>query len=1241
MRIWAVIAIGVGLSLLLWWGEEADIRRDRQFRLDQLAARISEDIQVRFGRVEQSLFGLRGLYATNGAFDRPRWETYLDHLQANGLEGLYAYSYLRRVTREDEATFVAEMRADDPSFSLLKQGDPAEMAVIVYRRVYGNLKEPEHRGIDRAPSPGWRSNIEFTRRTGSTGITGPVPAIGEPNGVRIVVILPIYRPNHPLATEAQRVAAHHGWVAAGLHPAIFFDKLHQDLGQQVRIEVADVTNEGSTALIYGEDGDRERRTEEAESAVSQRIFNRVWRLRVSALPGFHGNDQRSLALQLFGGGVLTTLLIATLVWNLSRTQRRAVSLATDMTRDLQEREWVLRQAQRIANIGISIYDFTEKRTYYSDEYLKLVGLPTGRDRPPSDEEILAVVHAEDRSRARDCIITFREGRAAPTQTLRIVHPTRGERILLVEKGILQVEGEQPMRGIGIVQDITERVVTDRALADSHRRLDQLMGAMPGAVFQLRRTHQGDICFVFLSEGAASVFGIPAGDLIADWSKLTALMDSTMAEVFSESLAESDRTLSPWHCEALLHLPFGGQRWVRYSAIPERSLTEPATVWHGVVIDITSTKQAEHSLRENEQRLRFTQFAMDHARDAMAFLDPDGNRIYVNDENCRLTGYSRDELLRSKAWTSFPDFSEDDYRKLWMHVKRHGTHTIEMSMLTKTGEPQPVEMSGTFIEFSGREIVFAIARDVSSRKAAEKALRASEERLRFTQFALDHAQDIVSIMDRDGNRLYVSETFCNFTGRTHAELLVTKVWEGIPSLNRERFHALWDDVKRCGTLSFEIELLTQSGEKKPVETNASYLNFGGKEAVCTISRDLTARKSAELEKKRMQQQLQETQKLESLGVLAGGIAHDFNNLLTGILGNASLARDRLPDSSELHEPLRQIERASTRAAELCQQMLAYAGKGRFIVEPIDLSSLVEDTAKLLDLSIGRRATLELRLGHDLPAVLADATQMRQIVMNLVLNAAEAISHPQGKIVVSTGEMRIDRAFLASARVAADLTEGPGVYLEVSDNGEGMSRETLERVFEPFFTTKFTGRGLGLAAVLGIVRAHQGALHVQSERGRGTTFRLVLSPHHEAARKTASLPPFRAAPDRNQGRILVVDDEESVRSVTRQALERTGFVVETAEDGEVALAKLAPDPRRFLVILLDYTMPRLDGAQTLREILRLNPQARVILMSGFPEQEARERLGQDTLAGFVQKPFDLPTLRAQVERVAMAAASVGAE
>lgn len=340
---------------------------------------------------------------------------------------------------------------------------------------------------------------------------------------------------------------------------------------------------------------------------------------------------------------------------------------------------------------------------------------------------------------------------------------------------------------------------------------------------------------------------------------------------------------------------------------------------------------------------------------------------------------------------------------------------------------------------------------------------------------------------------------------------------------------------------------------------------------------------------------------------------------------------------MHEPLRQIERASTRAAELCQQMLAYAGKGRFIVEPVSLSSLVEDTAKLIDLSIARRATLELQLYDNLPPVLADATQMRQIVMNLVINAAEAIPHSYGRIVVSTGMMTVDRAFLDSARVAS-LPEGEAIYLEVKDNGAGMDRATLDRIFEPFFTTKFTGRGLGLAAVLGIVRAHEGALHVRSQVGQGTVFRLALAPHSTVAVPPPSFIGRNKSAKRNSGRILVVDDEESVRSVTKQALERTGFVVEVAEDGETGLERLKEDPKRFVLIILDFTMPRLDGGQTLREIRRLNRQARVILMSGFSENETRERLGDEELAGFIQKPFDLTALRTQVEKAISAPPTV---
>jgi PAS domain S-box-containing protein len=934
-----------------------------------------------------------------------------------------------------------------------------------------------------------------------------------------------------------------------------------------------------------------------------------------------------VATYVLTGGLLITALASALVWALTRTREAALKLSLETNRELHEREWMLGQAQRIAKVGMCHLDTRTGKIVRSPEYLRILGLPA--DQPMivnGSADLLERVHPDDREAAIAAITAFTQGQPASPRLLRFRTLDRGERTLLGEHDILPSASGRPELVIAVIQDVTERLATDRALAESHARLDRLMRVLPGTVYQLRREADGRLAFPFLSEGASQLFGLPATEGARDPARLFALFPSDQAALLERTLEKSAASLAPWQLDVHFQPSGGGTRWVRFNAMPEPGL-DGAITWYGVATDITFAK-------ESENRLRFTQYAVDHMRDAVAFLTADGERIYVNDETCRITGYDQTELIGTKIWSTFTSVTPEHYRGLWALVKQRGTHLFETKLVNKNGVTIPVEVGTSYIDFGGLEIVFAIARDISARKAAEQALRESEERLRLTRHALDQAQDIVSIMDADGNRLYVNETFCRFTGRSREEIFGSKVWDSNPPLNEARYRALWEDIRRRGTMSFELEMLAKSGQHLPIEVNASFMTFDGRDAVCTISRDLGPRRAAEQEKRRMEEQLRETQKLESLGVLAGGIAHDFNNLLTGILGHASLARDRLPPAHEMHDSLAQIEQASTRAAELCQQMLAYAGKGRFIVQPVNLSALVEDTAKLLDVSVSRRAVLDLRLAPDLPFVLADATQMRQIVMNLVLNAAEAVAKDVGRIVVTTGRMQVDAAFLTEARITAGLPPGEGVFLEVADNGCGMDAETLAKIFDPFFTTKFTGRGLGLAAVQGIVRSHEGALAVQSDLGLGTTFRLVLAPHTDTkARTVAPFPPARSRrpPMKPHGRVLVVDDEDSVRSVTKQALERTGFVVVAAEDGERALAMLKNDPEEFLLILLDFTMPRLDGAQTLREILQLRPRARVIMMSGFSESEARARLGELTIVGFIQKPFDFSTLRDRVESV----------
>uniref|UniRef100_UPI004049BBE6 hybrid sensor histidine kinase/response regulator n=1 Tax=Cephaloticoccus sp. TaxID=1985742 RepID=UPI004049BBE6 len=427
------------------------------------------------------------------------------------------------------------------------------------------------------------------------------------------------------------------------------------------------------------------------------------------------------------------------------------------------------------------------------------------------------------------------------------------------------------------------------------------------------------------------------------------------------------------------------------------------------------------------------------------------------------------------------------------------------------------------------------------------------------------------------------------------------------------------------MHYETERLHKDGARIIVDVTISPIrdDEGKVVGASKVARDITARRAENEERRRIEAKLVETAKLESLGVLAGGIAHDFNNLLTGILGNASLARQVLKPDSVGQPMLDQIERAAHRAAELCKQMLAYSGKGRFVVQNIDINRLIEDTTHLLQISIAKNCVLRFNLAENLPAIGADATQLRQIVMNLVINASEAIGSRSGVVALSTGVARVDEDYLHGFRPDASPQPGDYVFVEVSDSGSGMDAATLAKIFDPFFTTKFTGRGLGLAAVLGIVRGHKGGLKVYSEPGKGTTFKLFFpvaaGPVQDSATPFAKVMDFRGS-----GTVLVVDDEESVRTVAARILERLGFKTALAADGREAVDLFRADPARFDLVLLDLTMPHMDGEETFRQLRMINPSVRVLLTSGFNQQEAINRFAGKGLAGFLQKPFELADL-----------------
>ena len=439
------------------------------------------------------------------------------------------------------------------------------------------------------------------------------------------------------------------------------------------------------------------------------------------------------------------------------------------------------------------------------------------------------------------------------------------------------------------------------------------------------------------------------------------------------------------------------------------------------------------------------------------------------------------------------------------------------------------------------------------------------------------------------------------------------------------------IKTGKIAEIETEGLTDNGKKFKARIHAVPLNDtqGHNQGFIEVVEDITERRAAEDERKKlteenraMERQLFHTQKLESLGVLAGGIAHDFNNLLAAIIGNAELGKRRMNPESPAVTNLERIEQAAERAADLAKQMLAYSGKGKFVVEPLDLNLLLEEMLHMLQVSISKKAVLRFNLHRPLPSVEADATQIRQILMNLVINASEAISDKSGVIALTTGCMDCDDSYLHQVWLDENLHPGLYVYLEVADTGCGMSKETLAKLFDPFFTTKFTGRGLGMAAVMGIVRGHKGAIRVYSEVDKGTTFKILLpasSSPAELCNDTTEKTNWQGS-----GKILLVDDEASVRDIGVEMLTEVGFETITATDGRDALEKFQQHPDIDAVIL-DLTMPKMDGEQCFRELRRLDPDIKVIMSSGYSEQEVSQHFLGKGLAGFIQKPYKLSTLQ----------------
>jgi len=536
----------------------------------------------------------------------------------------------------------------------------------------------------------------------------------------------------------------------------------------------------------------------------------------------------------------------------------------------------------------------------------------------------------------------------------------------------------------------------------------------------------------------------------------------------------------------------------------------------------------------------------------------------------------------------------------------------------------------------------LPQDESERHQSKLDLLESEHRFReFTR----QSSDGIGVADLDGHYSYVNPTFCKMVGYSEDELLNMTVFD-LEADGRDPAVFERSSSSDVG-VPFLTRLKRKDGSEFLAEIVGNLIEYGDQKNVLGVVRDVTARETAAKERLSLEQQLQHAQKLKSLGVLAGGIAHDFNNILTSVLGNAQLARDALPDGSSALENIEEIESSSRRAAELTRQMLDYSGKGRFVVQKIDPQKLVEGIARLLSVSISKKIELKHDFAEGTPRFDGDPTQVHQIVMNLVTNASEAIGDERGTITLSTGAMHCSSDYLLQsnatlrASMAEPLLSGRYTFIEVADTGCGMDAETLDKIFDPFFTTKFTGRGLGMSAVLGILRGHRGALHVDSTPGAGTTFRVLFPVGEESA--ASGQPEDRGRDRKNrwrgQGKVLVVDDEAIVLEVARRMVAGLGLEVLTAVDGEEALGVYDEHREEIACVLLDLTMPRMDGAEAYRELRRRDPDALIVLCSGYSEHEVSKRFVGLDGATFLHKPYDLASLTRVLEQALGKASPAG--
>jgi two-component system cell cycle sensor histidine kinase/response regulator CckA len=916
---------------------------------------------------------------------------------------------------------------------------------------------------------------------------------------------------------------------------------------------------------------------------------------------------------------------------------RALGAEIAAAAEKRQREWLEVTLSSIGD-GVIATDTAGRVTLINPAAASLTGWPPAEARGCDVETVFSIRNADTGAPVENpALRAMREGRVVGLANHTVLISRGGKRLPIDDSGAPIVDAAGEVCGAVLVfRDVSEKKAREAELRQRERMINLSHDAV--IVADAGRRIQS------WNRGASELYG---------WNEAEArgkVMHDLLGTLSSLRMDEVDEILrqhGEWEGE--LAQTTKGERKIDVESRQLLIRDDRGEIIGILEInrDITDRMRAEDALRQSEWRFRRL---VESSTFGIILGDTRGAISYANPAWLSMLGYSAEELAAGAVrWDKLtpPEFASLDAAAA-DEIRSAGVCALyEKVFVAKDGRWVPVLIGACALERNGGEpLVAAFVTDLTASKRMEAEIerraREAEEGRRILEALMEHIPEGITIAAApDARVVMVSKHGQRLTGRPvealgtgagqHAESWALYRADGVTQPDPDELPLV--RAVRSGVVTEDEEWVIQdaAGQKHWILVNAGPMRGRNGNITGGIAawRDITDRRQFE-------ERLRHAQRLESIGVLAGGIAHDFNNLLTGIMGGASLLREELPRWDPNYVLVESILKSSERAADLTRQLLAYSGKGRFFIENLDLSETVREIAKLAGSSIPRTVRLELALASDLPAVEADRGQIHQIVMNLVTNAAEAIGERTGTVSIRTGVQEVDEHYISQHDpvLGADhAAPGLFVFVEVEDTGCGMERETIAKIFDPFFTTKFTGRGLGLAAAQGIVRGHRGLMRVYSQPGQGSCFRVLLPVAGAVSRKPEIVQSLQHLV--GSGIVLVVDDEETVRLTAKTALERCGYTVLLAGDGEQAVEAFRGVADQVTCVVLDMTMPVMSGEETLERLRQIRADVPVVLSSGYNQVEAIRRFTGKGLAGFIGKPYTSTQLAAQVK-----AASTGA-